>query len=153
MAIVALAALSGCKKGLEEKTLTFNERDTNNFGFVDAAPKTKFGKQGPAALSPGDVVAFSADMIDSSKKDVGDLDAHCVTTRPGRFETAHAACQGAATLPQGQLFLQVGGKAFGSDTTTGAVSGGTGDYAGATGTFTSVGQDNSKDTFKLFIPK
>jgi len=42
---------------------------------------------------------------------------------------------------------------FGSNTTSGAVVGGTGDYAGATGTFTSGNQQNAKDTFKLFIPK
>ena len=31
--------VSACNKGLKEKTLHFNEKDTNNFGFADNPPK------------------------------------------------------------------------------------------------------------------
>ena len=55
-------------------------------------------------------------------------------------------------MPGGQLFLSVGGKPFASDTTTGAISGGTGTYAGAVGSFTSAGEDSSKDTIHIWIP-
>ena len=56
------------------------------------------------------------------------------------------------TVPGGQLFLSVGGKPFATNTTSGAVSGGTGTYEGAIGSFTSVGEDNSKDTIHIWIP-
>jgi hypothetical protein len=51
----------------------------------------------------------------------------------------------------------VGGKGFGGGTTEGAVVGGTGDYAGATGSFTSSDESGtdkpSEDTFRLFVPE
>ncbi|MCA1701553.1 MAG: hypothetical protein LC790_22740 [Actinobacteria bacterium] len=153
IALVMAVGLSACKKGLEEKTLTFTEKESNNFGFLDNPPKAKLGKEGPDKLTDGDVISFSSDMVDASGKDVGDLDATCITTRKGRFDQASASCQGTFTLPKGQLFATVGGKAFGSETTTGAIIGGTGDYEGATGSFTSKGEQNSKDSFKLFLPK
>ncbi len=64
---------------------------------------------------------------------------------------------GTADLPRGTLTVAVGGKDFGAGTTRGAVLGGTGDYAGATGTLVSSDESGtdkpSKDTFRLFIPK
>jgi hypothetical protein len=152
-ALTIALGLSACNKGLKEKTLHYNEKETNNFGFFDNPPKAKVSQQGPDMLTDGDVITFSSDMTDASGKDVGDIDASCVDTRKGRFDQASLSCHGTITLPKGQLFVTVGGpKAIGANTTRGAVVGGTGDYAGATGTFTSVGQQNSKDTFKLFIP-
>jgi hypothetical protein len=152
-ALVVAVSLSACNKGLKEKTLHFTEKDANNFGFADNPPKAKVGPQGPDMLTIGDTLSFSNDIVDASGKDIGDLDASCVATRNGRFDQANVTCHGTLTVPKGQLFVTVGGKGrLGSGTTTGAVVGGTGDYAGATGTFTSKGQSNSKDTFKLFIP-
>jgi hypothetical protein len=153
-AVCVAAALSGCgSKSFDKKTLNFTEKDTNNFGFADNPPATKQGNQGPENLSPGDALSFSSDVLKGGKP-VGQLDATCIDTRPGAFDKASVTCHGTFTLPEGQLFVAVGGpKAFGSSDTKGAVVGGTGSYAGATGTFSSVGDSNSKDTFKLFIPK
>jgi hypothetical protein len=51
------------------------------------------------------------------------------------------------------LFVAVGGpKIFGGKSITGAVTGGTGDYAGATGSFTSPQKDNTTDTFTIWVP-
>src|SRR5205823_11475661 len=111
------------------------------------------------ALSKGDRLTFTAEMIDSSSKDVGDLDVSCTVTATasGSFDDSHAECLGNAAIPGGSLTLTVGGKAFGAGTTEGAVTGGTGEYAGATGSFTSsdeAGTDKpSHDTFELFVPK
>ncbi|MDX6697370.1 MAG: hypothetical protein QOE65_767 [Solirubrobacteraceae bacterium] len=152
--LVMAIGLSACGgKTLETKTLNFNEKDTNNFGFADNPPKATIGQQGPDRMTPGDTLAFSSDLTDTSGKTVGALDATCVDTRPGRFDQANVTCHGTATLPKGQLFLSVGGKGAIGNNTTGAVTGGTGDYAGATGSFTSKNGKITKDTFKLFIPK
>src|SRR5207244_13623117 len=87
----------------------------------------------------GDQITFTADVIDGSGKDVGDLDATCTVTATttGSFDDSRAQCVGTATIPGGTLTLTVGGTAFGAGTTRGAIVGGTGDYAGAIGSFRS----------------
>ncbi|MEA2190935.1 MAG: hypothetical protein QOI73_1056 [Solirubrobacteraceae bacterium] len=152
-------AFAACGDGsgpkLTQKTLKFTEADTDNFALVDNAPKTKFGKDGPEKLSNGDQLAFQSQMLDGAKKRVGSLDATCLVTaaNSGKFEDASSTCHATVTVPGGQLFIGVGGKPFASNTTTGAVTGGTGAFDGATGSFTSVGENNSKDTFHIWIPK
>src|SRR5436309_1573281 len=84
---------------LGEKTLRFTEQETQNFGFADNPPQTKIGRDGPAKLSNGDQLTFSSDLLDGAKKTVGVLGASCITTRPGRFDTAQFQCVGTATLP------------------------------------------------------
>ena len=159
--IAAALALSACGSGgntsLSEKTLTFTERDTDFFSFFDNAPKTKVDSDGPEKLSNGDQLTFASDLLDASKRDVGDLDVTCIFTRPGRFDEASAVCTGVMTVPGGSLTASVGGKAFAEGaqeggTTTGAIVGGTGDYAGATGDFTSKNEP-SHDTIHVFLPK
>jgi hypothetical protein len=112
------------------------------------------GKEGPEQLSPGDQLAFSEDLFDSSKRKLGVLDAGCVVTRPGTFETASAQCTATATLPGGALVLAVGGKPL-TEKTDGAIIGGTGKYASARGTFTDEHFEGKPavDTFKVTIPK
>jgi hypothetical protein len=160
---VFLAALAGCGGGgttLTKRTLTFTERQNDDsFSFADNAPKSPATKGDEPKLSNGDQITFTADMIDSSGKDVGDLDATCTVTATttGSFDDSRAQCIGTALVPRGSLTLTVGGKAFGAGTTRGAVVGGTGDFAGATGSFTSSDEAGtgkpSQDTFELFIPQ
>ena len=163
-AVALLAVLvAGCSGGagaaLTKQTLTFTERQNDNSAsFVDNPPKSSATGDEPK-LSPSDQLTFTADMLDRSGKDVGDLDASCTVTATatGSFDDSHAQCVGTADIPGGSLTLAVGGKAFGAGTTRGAVVGGTGDYAGATGSFTSSDENGtdkpSQDTFRLFIPK
>ena len=163
-ALALLAVLvAGCSAGggaaLTKQTLTFTERQNDNSAsFVDNPPKSSATSDEPK-LSPSDQLTFTADMLDRSGKDVGDLEASCTVTATatGSFDDSHAQCVGTADIPGGSLTLAVGGKAFGAGTTRGAVVGGTGDYAGATGSFTSSDENGtdkpSQDTFRLFIPK
>lgn len=162
LAVIAAAALtlSACggvqSAKLSEKTLTFTERDTDLFSFFDNPPKTKLGHDGPEKLSNGDQLTFASDLLDASKRDVGDLDVTCIFTRPGRFADSSAVCTGVMTIPGGSLTASVGGKAFAegaqeAGTTKGAILGGTGDWAGATGDFKSEGEP-SRDTIHIFLP-
>ncbi|HKP90528.1 MAG TPA: hypothetical protein VJT75_11225 [Thermoleophilaceae bacterium] len=150
---VLVLGLSACGGGYDTKTVKADEEESGgSFGFSDAPPRTKVGKEGPRELSPGDVLAFSS-RLKQGGKPAGELSATCAITQPGSFRVAKAQCQGTATLPDGELVLNVSGK-FASGTTRGAIVGGTGDYIGAGGTFTSVeAGGGSKDTFEIRIPK
>jgi hypothetical protein len=162
---VLLAALaSSCGSGggttFAKRTLTFTERQNDDsFSFADNPPRSPATAGDEPKLSNGDQLTFTADLIDGSGNDVGDLDATCTVTATttGSFDDSRAQCLGTADLPGGTLVLTVGGKAFGAGTTRGAVVGGTGDYAGATGSFTSSDESGtnkpSKDLFDLFIPQ
>ena len=162
-ALLLAALVAGCGSGgtaLSRHTLTFTERQNDHsFSFADNPPKSSAANGEEPKLSSGDQITFTADMIDSSGKDVGDLDATCTitATTTGSFDDSRAQCLGTADVPGGTLTVTVGGKAFGAGTTRGAVVGGTGDYAGATGTFSSSDESGtdkpSQDTFKLFIPQ
>jgi hypothetical protein len=164
-AAALLAALvAGCSGGgraaLTKQTLTFIERQNDSSSsLVDNPPKSSGATGEEPRLSPGDQLTFTADMIDRSGQNVGELDVSCTVTATttGSFDNSHAQCVGTADIPGGSLTLTVGGKAFGAGTTRGAVVGGTGDYAGASGSFTSSDENGtdkpSQDTFRLFIPK
>jgi len=74
----------------------------------------------------------------------------------GRIESSSANCTVVMTVPGGSLTASVGGKAvgkaFAQGLAKGAILGGTGDYAGATGDFASEGEP-AVSTFHLFVPK
>jgi hypothetical protein len=163
VAAVLLVGLGACSSGgkasFAGKTLSFTERQNDDsFSFVDNPPKSSTEGDEPR-LSNGDQITFTSDMLDASGKDIGDLDATCTVTATatGSFDDSHAQCVGTVEIPGGSLTLSVGGAAFGGGATRGAVIGGTGDFAGATGSFTSsdeAGTDRpSQDTFQLFIPE
>jgi len=154
-ATVIALGLSACgSDNFKEKTLTFTEKDTNNFGFNDAPPTAKIGREGPDKLTPSDVLAFSGDLLDSSKKKVGEINIECIDVRPGTFNTANAQCSATAVVPGGALALNYGGK-LGTRVTSGEITGGSGDYKGAGGTFESKsgGGPSSKDTYNVQIPQ
>jgi hypothetical protein len=163
-AAVLLGALAaGCGGGgatFTKQTLSFSEKQNDeSLSFADNPPKSSPANGDEPKLSNGDQITFTADMIDGSKKDVGDLDVTCTVTatKTGSFDDSRAQCLGTADIPGGTLTLTVGGKAFGAGTTRGAVVGGTGNYAGATGSFSSSDESGtdkpSQDTFNLFIPQ
>ena len=158
-ALMMVLGLSACgdeqKPALAQKTLMFTERETDNFGFVDSAPKTKVGDEGPESLSNGDAFTFSGDLLDATGKDRGELDTSCAVTRPGGFDKSHLQCTATATVPGGTLTLSRGGRVFSGADPGGAVLGGSGTYAGATGSFTE-GEEGAGGTpyeFRIWLPK
>ena len=158
-AVVAVAAIGTAGSSGQAPTVSFSkqtftaqERDTNDFGFVDNAPKTKLGRNGPRRVSAGDQLAFHNRIVENGKT-VGGLWARCMVITGHTFNTAEGECTGTFKLPAGKLFVSVGGsKIFSGPSITGAVTGGTGAYAGATGTFISPQKDNTTDTFTIYVP-
>ena len=81
---------------------------------------------------------------------VGRIHVQCVTTAgASNFMKSKLTCSGVMVLAQGSLTLQAISSP-GVATTNGAITGGTGVYANARGTFTSVeGRSGSTDTIML----
>lgn len=156
-AVFALAACGEDDKTTfsEQKTLKFSEQPSDDFGFADNPPKTQLGAEGPKKLSNGDQITFSSELFDRSRRDVGELDVACSVTRAGGFDNSRQQCTGTATLPGGVLTLARGGRVFGGDSASGAVVGGTGSYAGATGHFMEAEQKSGQTeyTFRIVVPE
>ncbi len=115
-------------------TLTFTELDKGStFKHIR---NTKTRNQRSNLM--GDLIVFTSPLTDSAGKRVGRMHVSCVTTvGSSNFEKSDAACSGSMLTNQGTLTLQAMTRP-GVPTTTGAVTGGTGAYANARGTFTSV---------------
>jgi hypothetical protein len=117
-------------------TVTFTEPEKGEtVGFVDNAPKASL-KGGVASFSPGDVLV-TTNPIAMEGKIVGKSRLVCTATTSGTTKNVRSAgfsCTAIARIPGGSLIL-VG--ELNEPVTEGAVTGGTGTYAGARGTFVS----------------
>jgi hypothetical protein len=150
--VLGLAACGGDDgASVKQRILTFVAQPTNEFSFNDVAPKTTVGAQGPERLSAGDQLTFSSDMLDQTRKDVGDLDVVCAVTRPGGMDAAHAQCTGTATLPGGVLTLGRGGRVFAPRQPYGSILGGTLAFTGASGLFIETEGSGGQSTYTFRI--
>lgn len=133
-----------------ERTLTFIEgHKGEQFAVVDNPPRSK--RRGErASVSVGDQLAFHNPLLTEARQRAGSLDGFCIATERGaRFDKATFACTAIVRLSDGTLVLSVRLKFSESDSIGGAISGGSGAYEGARGSFTSTGQRTTRDTFHL----
>jgi hypothetical protein len=138
-AVGVVVASSGAQApGPRTIVLKENEKGSK-FKFIDVKPLTKNERPGM-----GDSFIFYTPLSDASGKKVGELDAKCMVAKP-KPETD--VCEGVVHLGDGDLFLAA--RVVGEGNVTGAITGGTGAYVGARGSFTSVGENNSIDTFTI----
>jgi hypothetical protein len=148
VALAAALAFAGCSDSTHGETITLKliepeEEENSTFGFI--------GQPNRKGFKPGNGFAFQAPLLNpSSKEEVGELVATCIATEPSSGDTLHGQCNGTAIVPGGTLSLNVGGDA--GENVHGSITGGTGKYAGATGTFSSVGQNEQKDTYEITLP-
>ena len=145
LATAGVLAVSGGAEAPSGQTIQVVERGGSE-KFVDVAPRARGGFN----VSAGDAFLFSSPLFNGANKRVGTLDARCTFTRGGK--QARGICEGVFALADGDLLLSARLSVSGS--VKGAIVGGTGAYAGARGTFTSVdrpGGDNapSDDTITL----
>ena len=117
-------------------TLTFNELEKGATShFIDNAPMATL-EHGVASFTPGDML-ISTNPLAMEGKGVGKIRIVCTATGDGstkNFTEASFNCTGIAKIPGGSLVLVA---ELSESPVEGAITGGTGIYAGATGTFVS----------------
>ena len=148
---MAVLAAGGSAQAPGARTLTFRETDRGStFRIVDNPPRSRRTRQGfPTRASAGDTVSISQRLVQGSGPASGTIHVSCTATtgRAQRFDRAVFACHATTTLPDGTIALEAALR-FADQRVTAAVTGGTGAYEGARGTFTSAGNP-SVDTFRL----
>lgn len=131
--------------------ISFKEIDKGStFTFVDNAPKAANPRR--PTISAGDLFVISIPLQNTRGESAGTLRAQCTFTKgtknPNRG--GEAVCYGVFSFTNGTIDVLVGTRDINSTKTTGGVVGGTGAYAGARGTFTSVtGKTSNSDTITL----
>lgn len=131
------------------QTLVFKENSkTSKFTFVDAARPFAKNPRRPTP-SQGDYFVFYSPLTDTAGARAGELDVQCTIIKKGNRQGKGEVdlCTGALGLANGELFISARILSGNSANVRGAITGGTGAYANARGTFTSVGENNSTDTF------
>lgn len=154
LAIGAFALMSGtgaAQNVPHSITLTFTEQGSKStFRFFDVRPLTRFTREGPRRVSPGDGFAITAPLLDGSNAQAGKLYAICRAVNGSRrFSRVRFVCQGEVTLKDGTLSITALFRDTGNGAVSGEVVGGSGGYEGANGSFNSSGGDNPVDTFHI----
>jgi len=102
--------------------------------IADIAPKNRSRRE--PFMSPGDALVFSQVLRAAGGKNIGRIYAKCAAIVPGPLTRARYLCEGVYSFADGTLTIS-GLSSFSQTTMTGAITGGTGAYANARGTFTS----------------
>jgi hypothetical protein len=135
-----------------ETTLQFTEPEKGStFEFVDVPPyaTTKHG----IAISPGDELVITNPLTRDGKT-IGKLRATCTATAYTKasdskaITNAHFICQGVYFFGKSTLYASA---AIVKGGTEGVITGGTGDYAGARGTFFAKDAKGGSSTTISFI--
>lgn len=131
----AALALPGLASAANTTTLTFKEPEKGStFAFVDNAPTSKKVHGFPTRFSAGDEIIFT-NPLEAEGKIVGKLRVACTATSNAsskHFAAAGFICSGIARIPGGTLVLAA---ELSEGNTEGAITGGSGKYAGANGSF------------------
>jgi hypothetical protein len=136
--VVVLSSASAQAPG---RTLTFKELDKGSTFVHIRNTKTKSERSN----SMGDVIAFTNPLADASGKRIGKLYAHCTTTVGNRsFLKSTITCSVILVLGDGTL-TGTANVTPAAAATTGAITGGTGAYAGARGVVVSKPTDTGSD--------
>ncbi len=107
--------------------------------YVDVPPRGR-GPYSPPGV--GDSIAGSCQTFDQSGRGAGAFDVTCTFTKGGR--RPHDLCDAAYSLAGGDLHA-VARPDNKDETAAGSIVGGTGAYAGARGTFTSVERPGNQE--------
>lgn len=145
----ALLASGGSAQAPTGRTLAFTEVNRGStFGFVDNPPRSPRRNGFPTRASAGDTFAITQPLAQAGQS-AGRLRAVCTATgRTVRFDRAAFLCHVVTNLRDGTISAE-GTVRFADGVITAAVTGGTGAYNGARGTFSSRDAQPTVDTFQL----
>ena len=145
----ALFAASGTAQAPGSRTLTFTEGERRStFKIVDNEPRSPGPTERTFRVSAGDFFVFTNPMIDGDGQRAGTFRGTCFATRGGRLERAFFLCHAVAKLRNGDIAIEAATRL--ADLLRAPITGGTGLYNGARGTFTSGEQGRRIiDTFAL----
>jgi hypothetical protein len=131
-------------------TLVFKELEKGStFRIIDVPPRRKSERSPP---SVGDTLLFTNPLKKSATTTAGKLYARCTVVFGGKkFSSLTVLCDGAYRFRNGTIYVSTVTALAGS-TTLGAVTGGTGDYAGANGTFESKNVKGGSNTTITLLP-
>lgn len=125
-----LAVLPGCSGETPRILITTADARDKPAEFIDI---------GDSGDSVGDILTFDQPLLDTNMQQIGNNSGTCVRTR-----VAHSfQCQWTLSLEQGTI--QVAGREFDEGTSSIAIVGGTGKYAGISGEMEST--NNGDGTF------
>jgi hypothetical protein len=134
------------KSAVQAKTVTFHlvEKD-HGFNFIDNPPRQ--GENAPPLI--GDEIVFNNELQTKSGAHAGWLMATCMVAIGGT--RGGGPCYGVFALKGGELMAMAASKTYGNAPTNIAIVGGTGAYAGATGSVRSVtkSENTNDDTVTL----
>jgi hypothetical protein len=144
------AALAGSATAASASTITFTEPEKGaSFRFIDNAPTAKLKHGFPTKISPGDELAIWNPLVSGGQR-IGHLQAFCVATKTARnFVTAAFECPGTFVFSNGTLTALAVLTKSGAE---GAITGGTGIYANASGTFASKESKGVTTTTVTLVP-
>lgn len=155
-ALIAPAALAQSQPA-GPQVLTFRELTKGStFQVIDNPPRSAQRNGFPTRFSAGDEFIFTAPLADARGK-LGELRAVCTVThatsvkKESDFDKTKVFCRGVFVTRGGALFLEVANTA--DKVTRGAITGGTGAFVGARGTFTSTERkDGHSDDVVTLLP-
>jgi hypothetical protein len=124
----------------ERRSFTYTDREIDGaFRYVDVPPRTRLRDGVPERASAGDGLINSKLMFDDQRRRIGTTEQRCTITKgAASVARVRSVCDAVLRFPDGHLFASVSPD-FAVDERIIAVTGGTGAYAGATGTI--VGSD------------
>ena len=145
LAVGAAGGTAQPPSGFSERMLGFAEAEGRPQLVVDVPPREARQQR----LSAGDSWIFTKALREGSRV-AGHAHGRCVAFSSGR--NPRAICDGVIRLADGSLsFLEV--FRFNDRERHAAITGGTGAYAGATGTFRGGGDLGNRDEIRLLLPR
>ena len=152
-ALAAALVFAGSAAAIAPVQITLKEPEKGStFTFIDNPPTAPKVHGFPTKFSPGDEFVSTSPLVENGKT-VGKLRARCTataaagTSNKNAFVNAHFICEGVFTIDGSSLF---GSATVVKGGTRGVITGGTGEFANARGTFISKeGKGGSTTTISL----
>jgi hypothetical protein len=154
--IAAVIAVAGCSDDTHGETITLKLHEPGH----EVGRYAPIGDFSASRYEPGTGYTFAVPLQNPSaagkyptpQEKVGEMVLACIAAEPSleSGDPLHGQCTGTVLVDGGTLALSMGGDI--GLKVTGTITGGTGKYAGASGTFTWVGRYEKTDTYHITLP-